>query len=1155
MRTLTRLAAIFAVCLSFFPIIGHAQLVINGPAAVTPPTPFQNPTGYAQINLGGPDLNASTLVNMFKGAQALPFSNGFSPTNLDIYNFIVNTTNWTGGGSLSSAFTGLQSTGPLVLLWSAQRTLAISMPASTGCTFYNVSGTPSGCSNSGFTVQTKGPSGGTVSTCGIYTVPAGTGGCAVFTLTNNPNGQNFSFSFPQTGTYAALPNGQVAGPNDLALVLGTNMPLLVSGQYWTNEFINTLLALNPKTIRTMGFSHFGNDFNNQSTWAYRATLASWSWGQNSVWPPTAWGGTLSSAGSTTYPTAVDQYSGAAATDTPGSYTDGEVWQGIVTNVATKITISGAVICTTGAGCANNTDILLTVSSTATLATNQPAWISGVSGTVEANSNLAGGLQPTIITVVDGTHIELQGVNFVNTYSGGSNPGVVGTQTVNIASRGAKFISDSYGLPFFANGATTDGFAASSGVTLVYDAKLGVMKWGTNGSSASAYSGVTPGVTGQVPWEAQAQLAGLTRSNLWVNVPAWATDGYVTNMATTLLSTLNSNFNLYLEWSNEVWNSVYPQTTWTQQVGLSFGIPLGNNEAMFSFYGYRFKQVVADFIAAGWPSSRLRSGLMSQATGNLVQTQQYRLNGVNLGSVTPTATITGINTSGQVTINAISIPTGGTPGGYTSGQALVLSGIVGTGCTFLNGRTVYVAHTPAPTTTTFVLSFSQQATTAPISTAGCTYSSGGTATPYYTSAGLPNYSSYPNRPVDVAISIGYSSYPVAANFNNSFTANNGPAMAAMQSDWIAGNTAGALALLDQDMRWGTQYNSSSNTLTFTCPTSSTTISVTNTLSSNPSYANPAYGGSNVTLGIFTTTGQTCGGIALNTVYCLTSITGSGFSVSPLIAPGNTATAGSCGSPITVTSSGASGTQTVGVTVESTFAWLEAFNQASWEWLAAQYDSDGRATPVAVELYEGGMQELAPTIAQCTTMGVNGTSGAASVTFQTTSPGVLWSSSGLQNGDRVSFTVSGGSLPSNIGSGTNYYVTNASTSGFDIASLSTAVGAIGSGFYPLTAFEPSSAGSGTVTATYCQGFDSLLNAYKQSSTYGKNYTLSEFNQFMGADNTVQNYGLMLHSRTPSWLGFTGYSEWSILPGNAVQVQNGSLPPFQTFNGFNTFTSSYP
>jgi len=71
-------------------------------------------------------------------------------------------------------------------------------------------------------------------------------------------------------------------------------------------------------------------------------------------------------------------------------------------------------------------IRITVASTATLATNQIIAISGVAGTVEANA------ENWKITVIDGTHIDLVGSNFVNAYvSGGTIAGSLDAMTLSL----------------------------------------------------------------------------------------------------------------------------------------------------------------------------------------------------------------------------------------------------------------------------------------------------------------------------------------------------------------------------------------------------------------------------------------------------------------------------------------------------------------------------------------------------------------------------------------------------------------------------------------------------------------------------------------------------------------------------------------------------
>jgi hypothetical protein len=81
-----------------------------------------------------------------------------------------------------------------------------------------------------------------------------------------------------------------------------------------------------------------------------------------------------------------------------------------------------------AGAANNGSglIRLTVAATATLMTGQIISVSGVVGTVEANGEHWG------ITVVDSTHVDLQGSTFVNAYvSGGIIGGSIDTMTLSL----------------------------------------------------------------------------------------------------------------------------------------------------------------------------------------------------------------------------------------------------------------------------------------------------------------------------------------------------------------------------------------------------------------------------------------------------------------------------------------------------------------------------------------------------------------------------------------------------------------------------------------------------------------------------------------------------------------------------------------------------
>jgi len=59
------------------------------------------------------------------------------------------------------------------------------------------------------------------------------------------------------------------------------------------------------------------------------------------------------------------------------------------------------------------------------------------------------------------------------------------------------------------------------------------------------------------WGDAIALANATNEDMWVNVPAMATDDYVKSLARTLRG-LHGNRHVYVEYSNEVWNGIFPQ---------------------------------------------------------------------------------------------------------------------------------------------------------------------------------------------------------------------------------------------------------------------------------------------------------------------------------------------------------------------------------------------------------------------------------------------------------------------------------------------------------------------------------------------------------------------------------------------------------------------
>jgi hypothetical protein len=72
----------------------------------------------------------------------------------------------------------------------------------------------------------------------------------------------------------------------------------------------------------------------------------------------------------------------------------------------------------------------------------------------------------------------------------------------------------------------------------------------------------------VPWELIFALANLLGKDPWINVPAHASDDYVLQRATLAKQLLDPGLNLYLEWSNEVWNWSFEQSHYALQAAIA-----------------------------------------------------------------------------------------------------------------------------------------------------------------------------------------------------------------------------------------------------------------------------------------------------------------------------------------------------------------------------------------------------------------------------------------------------------------------------------------------------------------------------------------------------------------------------------------------------------
>ena len=67
-----------------------------------------------------------------------------------------------------------------------------------------------------------------------------------------------------------------------------------------------------------------------------------------------------------------------------------------------------------------------------------------------------------------------------------------------------------------------------------------------------------------PLEVMVNLSNLNNSDPWFNMPHQADDEYIQKFASLVKTNLSPNLKVYVEYSNEVWNSMFEQSSWLEE---------------------------------------------------------------------------------------------------------------------------------------------------------------------------------------------------------------------------------------------------------------------------------------------------------------------------------------------------------------------------------------------------------------------------------------------------------------------------------------------------------------------------------------------------------------------------------------------------------------
>lgn len=125
----------------------------------------------------------------------------------------------------------------------------------------------------------------------------------------------------------------------------------------------------------------------------------------------------------------------------------------------------------------------------------------------------------------------------------------------------------------------------------------------------------------VPVETMVALANEVGADAWFNIPHNATDDYVRQFAMMVRDRLSQQRRVYVEYSNELWNGIFPQSRYAGDRGTALGLSTDRFQAALRYQSQRSLEIFAIWRSVfGADSARVQRVLASQA-GNAWTAEQ------------------------------------------------------------------------------------------------------------------------------------------------------------------------------------------------------------------------------------------------------------------------------------------------------------------------------------------------------------------------------------------------------------------------------------------------------------------------------------------------------------------------------------------------------
>lgn len=128
-----------------------------------------------------------------------------------------------------------------------------------------------------------------------------------------------------------------------------------------------------------------------------------------------------------------------------------------------------------------------------------------------------------------------------------------------------------------------------------------MDWmSTNGSDVQEWSDrtvpnyFTQTLASGVSYEYLIELSNLVEKDIWINIPHKASDDFITQFAELLKDGVDPSLKIYIEYSNEVWNGIFPQNLYAAEAAAELGYTGEPWELSWKYTGKRSADVFRIF---------------------------------------------------------------------------------------------------------------------------------------------------------------------------------------------------------------------------------------------------------------------------------------------------------------------------------------------------------------------------------------------------------------------------------------------------------------------------------------------------------------------------------------------------------------------------------